>query len=166
MFHLPYIYRWSFGVLMWEVVTLGGRPYADSGTEDLYTQLMSGVRLSKPIHCAQPVYDIMSMCWETIPQHRPMFFEINDNLENMNLSKMVHQCNLSYINMCYVFSIYHSELPRSKKLQWDSVFTIRWIWKTADFDIIAFVQTLPQSTSSMPTLSHPLLLQLSLVLLL
>ncbi len=78
---------------MWEVVTLGGTPYADLVTDDLYTQLMSGVRLQKPPHCAQPVYDVMTMCWESIPQHRPMFFEIIDHLQNFNVSKMVRYRN-------------------------------------------------------------------------
>lgn len=98
-----FINSWSFGVLMWEVVTLGGTPYSETGTEDLYTQLMSGTRLQKPVHCAQPVYDVMSMCWESIPQHRPMFFEINDHLENMNLSKMVRDRHIIVIILCYIY---------------------------------------------------------------
>lgn len=80
---------WSFGVLMWEVVTVGGTPYSDVHVDDLFTQLHSGMRLKRPNHCTQPVYDIMTSCWEAIPQHRPLFMEIVNALNTLNTSKMV-----------------------------------------------------------------------------
>ena len=88
---------------MWEVVTLGGTPYADLLPDDLYTQLISEMRLPKPQHCAQPVYDVMNLCWQTIPNHRPLFDEIYEHLNNLNMSKMViyeyisHSCTLIFI---------------------------------------------------------------------
>ena len=74
---------------MWEVVTVGGTPYSDINLDDLYTHLMSGMRLQRPAHCTEPIYDIMSSCWEAIPQHRPLFIEIIDQLQSLNMSKMV-----------------------------------------------------------------------------
>ena len=47
--------RWSYGVTLWELVTVGGAPYADILPEDLYSQLHSGMRMPKPQHCAQEV---------------------------------------------------------------------------------------------------------------
>lgn len=47
------LYRWSFGVTLWELVTVGGTPYADVHPEDLYSQLHNGMRMPKPQHCAQ-----------------------------------------------------------------------------------------------------------------
>ena len=75
---------------MWEVVTVGGTPYSDIvNLEDIVPQIMSGMRLQRPAHCTQPIYDIMSSCWETIPQHRPLFLEITDQLQSLNTAKMV-----------------------------------------------------------------------------
>ena len=87
------INSWSFGVVMWEVVTVGGTPYSDVNLDDIYPQLMSGLRLQRPNHCTQPIYDIMTSCWENIPQHRPTFLEITDQLQSLNTTKMV--CGVS-----------------------------------------------------------------------
>lgn len=92
---------WSFGILMWEVVTLGGTPYADLLPDDLYTQLISEMRLPKPQHCAQPVYDVMHLCWQTIPNHRPLFDEIYEHLNNLNMSKMSYLDLRNYNEMEY-----------------------------------------------------------------
>ena len=48
-------HRWSYGVTLWELVTVGGAPYAEILPEDLYSQLHSGMRMPKPQHCAQEV---------------------------------------------------------------------------------------------------------------
>lgn len=74
---------------MWEIVTVGGAPYSEIQPEDIYNQLMSGMRLPRPPHCAKPVYDIMDLCWDIVPENRPLFSEICALLNDMNLSKMV-----------------------------------------------------------------------------
>ena len=53
--HLFCTYRWSYGVTLWELVTVGGAPYAEILPEDLYSQLHNGMRMPKPQHCAQEV---------------------------------------------------------------------------------------------------------------
>lgn len=78
---------------MWEVVTVGGTPYSEIQIDELYTHLSSGMRLQRPTHCPEPLYDIMSSCWEAIPQHRQFFIEIIDQLQSLNMSKMVNLTN-------------------------------------------------------------------------
>ena len=46
---------WSFGVTLWELVTVGGSPYGEIQPEDLYGQLQGGMRMPRPTHCAQEV---------------------------------------------------------------------------------------------------------------
>ena len=93
---------------MWEVVTLGGTPYAELLPDDLYTQLISEMRLPKPQHCAQPVYDVMNLCWQTIPNHRPLFDEIYEHLHNLNMSKMViYECISHSYNTCTLIIIFY-----------------------------------------------------------
>lgn len=79
---------WSFGVLLWELVTVGGTPYAEILPGDLYTQLYNGMRMPKPQHCAQEVYDIMRVCWERNPSDRPYFGIIQEQLEALEDSKL------------------------------------------------------------------------------
>ena len=38
---------------LWELVTVGDTPYREIQTEDLYSQLMNGMRMPCPQHCAQ-----------------------------------------------------------------------------------------------------------------
>ncbi|KFM79024.1 Fibroblast growth factor receptor 3, partial [Stegodyphus mimosarum] len=47
---------WSFGVLMWEIMTLGGLPYASIPPEKLFNLLKSGHRLEKPEKCPVDMY--------------------------------------------------------------------------------------------------------------
>ncbi len=42
---------WSFGVLMWEIFTLGGNPYPSVPVEKLFDYLKDGNRMSKPMYC-------------------------------------------------------------------------------------------------------------------
>uniref|UniRef100_T1DCI5 receptor protein-tyrosine kinase n=1 Tax=Cupiennius salei TaxID=6928 RepID=T1DCI5_CUPSA len=64
---------WSFGVLMWEIMTLGGLPYATVPPERLFTLLQSGHRLEKPQNCPVDVYLLMLECWSATPEDRPTF---------------------------------------------------------------------------------------------
>ena len=48
------IFRWSFGVLLWEVMTFGGTPYSClAHSEKLYEFLKAGNRLEQPEDCPE-----------------------------------------------------------------------------------------------------------------
>merc|ERR1712117_237113 len=54
---------WSFGVLMWEIVTLGSTPYPGTPAATVMKSVRDGFRLEKPPHCDRCLYNIMSRCW-------------------------------------------------------------------------------------------------------
>ncbi|RXG59388.1 Tyrosine kinase receptor Cad96Ca [Armadillidium vulgare] len=46
---------WSFGVLLWEIVTLGSTPYPGRSAVDVMKRVKDGYRLEKPDHCKREV---------------------------------------------------------------------------------------------------------------
>ena len=43
---------WSFGVTLWEIITIGGSPYPQTHPKQMRELLQTGHRLPKPNHCA------------------------------------------------------------------------------------------------------------------
>ena len=74
---------WSFGILLWEVFTLGGSPYPGLPTEELFPFLEEGKRMDRPEICPKDVYEIMKSCWAKSPYDRPLFAHIVEGLSNV-----------------------------------------------------------------------------------
>ncbi|XP_027627305.1 proto-oncogene tyrosine-protein kinase receptor Ret isoform X3 [Tupaia chinensis] len=74
---------WSFGVLLWEIVTLGGNPYPGIPPERLFNLLKTGYRMERPDNCSEEMYGLMRQCWKQEPDKRPVFADISKDLEKM-----------------------------------------------------------------------------------
>ncbi|KAK9518020.1 hypothetical protein VZT92_023349 [Zoarces viviparus] len=75
---------WSFGILLWEIFTLGGTPYPDLPMNELfYSALKRGYRMAKPAHASDEVYDIMKKCWDEKYETRPEFSFLVHSVGNM-----------------------------------------------------------------------------------
>ncbi|XP_066474655.1 angiopoietin-1 receptor [Tiliqua scincoides] len=74
---------WSYGMLLWEIVSLGGTPYCGMTCAELYEKLPQGYRLEKPLNCDDEVYDLMRQCWRERPYERPSFAQILVSLNRM-----------------------------------------------------------------------------------
>ncbi|GFS11684.1 receptor protein-tyrosine kinase [Elysia marginata] len=85
---------WSFGVLLWEIFTLGGTPYATIDSQQLFSYLKNGHRLRKPRLCEQDMYAMMLQCWNEAPDRRPVMEELVARLQKM-LEKSQVYINLS-----------------------------------------------------------------------
>lgn len=83
---------WSYGVLLWEVVSLGGTPYCGMTCAELYEKLPQGYRLEKPLNCDDEVYELMKQCWKEKPYERPSFAQIL-----MSLNRMLEE-RKTYVN--------------------------------------------------------------------
>ncbi|XP_038066662.1 phosphatidylinositol phosphatase PTPRQ-like [Patiria miniata] len=74
---------WSFGILLWEIVTYGSTPYAGIESMSLVERLLDGYRMPKPDNCADEIYDVMLKCWQQQPSDRPSFSKLVEILEEM-----------------------------------------------------------------------------------
>ncbi|XP_078659370.1 fibroblast growth factor receptor 4-like isoform X1 [Branchiostoma floridae x Branchiostoma belcheri] len=74
---------WSYGITMWEVLTLACTPYPGLSPPAMMERLRNGFRMSKPVHCNDEVYDIMRKCWEDDPEDRPTFIDLVRLLEDV-----------------------------------------------------------------------------------
>ncbi|XP_033835766.1 proto-oncogene tyrosine-protein kinase receptor Ret [Periophthalmus magnuspinnatus] len=74
---------WSFGVLLWEIVTLGGNPYPGIAPERLFNLLKTGYRMERPENCSEEMYSLMLRCWKQEADKRPTFSDISKELEKM-----------------------------------------------------------------------------------
>lgn len=70
---------WSFGILLWEMLTLGKMPYPGMDPSTTLTEVKNGYRMPKPtsmygnLDCPDALYDLMLKCWSRDPEARPTF---------------------------------------------------------------------------------------------
>ncbi|XP_039283347.1 fibroblast growth factor receptor homolog 1 isoform X3 [Nilaparvata lugens] len=87
LFHRVYTTQsdvWSYGVLLWEIMTLGGTPYPSvPSMEKLFQLLRSGHRMEKPPCCSLEIYLLMRDCWSYQPNERPKFEELVEDLDRI-----------------------------------------------------------------------------------
>ncbi|XP_031717018.1 hepatocyte growth factor receptor isoform X1 [Anarrhichthys ocellatus] len=67
---------WSFGVLLWELMTRGAPPYSDVNSFDITVFLLQGRRLLQPEFCPDALYTLMIECWHPKPERRPSFSDL------------------------------------------------------------------------------------------
>ncbi|XP_071787274.1 uncharacterized protein [Asterias amurensis] len=74
---------WSYGILLWEIVTLGARPYPAMSAKTMIKELQNGYRMPKPSHCQEELYQVMQKCWKEDPAVRPAFKMISQELKKL-----------------------------------------------------------------------------------
>ncbi|XP_077480589.1 tyrosine-protein kinase Fes/Fps isoform X2 [Stigmatopora argus] len=67
---------WSFGVLLWEVFSLGMGPYSSMNNQQAREEVDKGYRMPAPRDCPLEVSTLMSSCWQHEPQNRPSFHKL------------------------------------------------------------------------------------------
>jgi len=85
---------WSYGVLLWEMATMGGVPYPTMSSAELCRAIKTGYRLERPDMCCDEVYELMTECWRENPTTRPSFSELIGRVEAI-MTKDVTYCDLS-----------------------------------------------------------------------
>ncbi|XP_035512885.1 tyrosine-protein kinase STYK1 [Morone saxatilis] len=73
---------WSFGILLYELITLGSPPYPELEPLSVLPKLQGSYRMKRPENCGGPLYDLMKYCWMWSFKDRPAFSAIIKLLES------------------------------------------------------------------------------------
>ncbi|GCB64941.1 hypothetical protein scyTo_0009898 [Scyliorhinus torazame] len=74
---------WSFGIVMWEVLSYGERPYWDMSNHEVMKSINEGFRLPAPMDCPSAIYQLMMQCWQQERVKRPKFCDIVNILDKL-----------------------------------------------------------------------------------
>ncbi|CAB3400725.1 unnamed protein product [Caenorhabditis bovis] len=74
---------WSYGVLLFEIFSLGDIPYPTVQQMELLDHLLKGNRLPQPQKCPNEIFEMMKTCWEEKPEKRPDFNDIRTELTGL-----------------------------------------------------------------------------------
>ncbi|KAH1019476.1 hypothetical protein HUJ04_009290 [Dendroctonus ponderosae] len=72
---------WSYGIVLWEIVTLAAQPYHGMSNEEVINFVLSKGVLTRPEECPNLLWELMERCWEWLPKQRPTCCEIIEMLE-------------------------------------------------------------------------------------
>ncbi|NXW54218.1 EPHB4 protein, partial [Eurystomus gularis] len=64
---------WSYGIVMWEVMSFGERPYWDMSNQDVINAIEQDYRLPPPPRCPTALHRLMLDCWQRDRNARPRF---------------------------------------------------------------------------------------------
>ncbi|XP_035378301.1 ephrin type-B receptor 2 isoform X4 [Electrophorus electricus] len=74
---------WSYGIVMWEVMSYGERPYWDMSNQDVINAIEQDYRLPPPMDCPNALHQLMLDCWQKDRNNRPKFGQIVNTLDKM-----------------------------------------------------------------------------------
>ncbi|XP_064817018.1 mast/stem cell growth factor receptor kita-like, partial [Oncorhynchus masou masou] len=89
---------WSYGILLWEIFSLGSSPYPGMQVGSaFYRMIQEGHRMNRPDVAPREIYDMMLSCWSEDPLKRPSFRKV---VERTELLLSEHTKNV-YLNLSY-----------------------------------------------------------------
>ncbi|XP_059830981.1 ephrin type-B receptor 3-like [Hypanus sabinus] len=74
---------WSYGIVMWEVMSFGERPYWDMSNQDVINAIEQDYRLPPPTDCPASLHQLMLDCWQKDRNTRPRFIQIVSALDKL-----------------------------------------------------------------------------------
>uniref|UniRef100_A0A8C2GTZ1 receptor protein-tyrosine kinase n=1 Tax=Cyprinus carpio TaxID=7962 RepID=A0A8C2GTZ1_CYPCA len=96
---------WSYGILLWEIFSLGNTPYPGIPVGSTYYKMIQdGYRMSEPEFAPIEVYEVMRWCWSADPLKRPTFKKLVERTELLLSETTKHDyLNLSTSGSCEAF---------------------------------------------------------------
>ena len=96
---------WSYGVLLWELLTRGVTPYPEIDNWDILNYIKRGRRMLCPKHCPAEIFLLMLKCWSDHPNQRPTFNQLANEIKE-TIIKLEERCKqfkvglkIDYVNL-------------------------------------------------------------------
>lgn len=80
---------WAYGVTIWEIFTMGQRPYFNLSNQDVLIKVPEGLTLEAPENCPQAIKNVMKLCWAFEIDNRCSFEDIVQLLESEQPKKQL-----------------------------------------------------------------------------
>ncbi|XP_056881618.1 ephrin type-A receptor 6-like [Takifugu flavidus] len=74
---------WSYGIVMWEVMSYGERPYWEMSNQDVILSIEEGYRLPAPVGCPVTLHQLMLHSWQKEASQRPRFSNVLSFLDKL-----------------------------------------------------------------------------------
>uniref|UniRef100_A0A8C6M5M8 Mast/stem cell growth factor receptor Kit n=1 Tax=Nothobranchius furzeri TaxID=105023 RepID=A0A8C6M5M8_NOTFU len=88
---------WSYGILLWEIFSLGNSPYPGMPVDaKFYKLIKEGYRMDTPEFAPSDMYQIMSSCWDPDPFHRPPFRKVVESIEQQLSDATKHVSSFTF----------------------------------------------------------------------
>ncbi|XP_068134671.1 mast/stem cell growth factor receptor Kit [Hyperolius riggenbachi] len=104
IFHCVYTFEsdvWSYGILLWEIFSLGSSPYPHIPVDSkFYRMIKDGYRMFSPECAPAELYEIMKSCWNADPVKRPTFKQIVQMVEQQMPDGKGHKQTYSNTSVC------------------------------------------------------------------
>ncbi|XP_012056411.1 PREDICTED: insulin-like receptor [Atta cephalotes] len=71
---------WSYGVVLWEMVTLASQPYQGLSNDQVLRYVIEGGVMERPENCPDSLYNLMRRTWNHRATRRPTFIDIETQL--------------------------------------------------------------------------------------
>ncbi|XP_069510168.1 macrophage colony-stimulating factor 1 receptor isoform X2 [Ambystoma mexicanum] len=86
---------WSYGILLWEIFSLGMSPYPGVLVDGkFYTLVKQGYQMARPDFAPLEIYEMMKACWHLEPTQRPTFQQISEFIQHQVGSAHDQNANL------------------------------------------------------------------------
>ncbi|CAG5862335.1 unnamed protein product [Menidia menidia] len=106
---------WSYGILLWEIFSLGNSPYPGMPVDaKFYKQIKEGYRMDAPEFAPSEMYQIMRSCWDKDPFNRPPFRKVVERIEQQ-LSDATKHVYLNFSSRLPMFPRAREELDAESK---------------------------------------------------
>ncbi|XP_071409492.1 receptor-type tyrosine-protein kinase FLT3 isoform X3 [Pithys albifrons albifrons] len=98
---------WSYGILLWEIFSLGVNPYPGIQVDtNFYKLIQNGFKMDQPYYATKEIYCMMQSCWALDCRKRPSFSRLVSSLayqlaeaegavyQNMKQNAATHHCSI------------------------------------------------------------------------
>ncbi|XP_051882173.1 receptor-type tyrosine-protein kinase FLT3 [Pristis pectinata] len=99
---------WSYGILLWEIFSLGVNPYPGIQVDtNFYKLIKSGFKMDQPFYATEEIYNVIQSCWALDPGKRLAFSDLVSIFEKhladaevaLYHNNMEYKCNSDYKNL-------------------------------------------------------------------